>query len=266
MPNHVFSVGCDPELFVHAHHHIFSAHSLVPGTKEAPYPTESGAVQVDGVALEFNTKPAVTDDEFSVNISAVMAELRAMLKGEAEFSQEIENVFSKPYFSNLPEKVRELGCNADFNAWTQEVQTIREPEYGMRTVSGHVHIGWDKDLNVQDPEHFNRCCAFVRQLDHSLGVYSVMNEKPNRRRKMYGCAGSFRPTTYGVEYRVPSNFYIFNDIHSKNVFRIVQKAGNDLRDGNIYFEDEGKNEEVIIAINEDDKKKCSQLFEDFMNV
>jgi len=51
-------VGCDPELFVKKDGVLVSAHGLVQGSKEHPFRVSKGAVQVDGMALEFNIDPA----------------------------------------------------------------------------------------------------------------------------------------------------------------------------------------------------------------
>src|SRR5690554_4628554 len=58
-------VGSDPELFVkdQASNKYVSAHGLVQGTKQVPQAVDNGAVQVDGMALEFNTNPIEVDIE-----------------------------------------------------------------------------------------------------------------------------------------------------------------------------------------------------------
>ena len=53
-------VGCDPEVFVAKGGKFISAHGMIPGTKKAPHKVERGAVQVDGMALEFNIDPAAS--------------------------------------------------------------------------------------------------------------------------------------------------------------------------------------------------------------
>ena len=47
-------VGCDPEIFVKQAGVFKSAHGLVVGDKKDPQKVNKGAVQVDGMALEFN--------------------------------------------------------------------------------------------------------------------------------------------------------------------------------------------------------------------
>jgi hypothetical protein len=51
------SVGADPEVFVrNAEGEPVPACGLIPGTKAEPHRVDSGAVQVDGLALEFNAR------------------------------------------------------------------------------------------------------------------------------------------------------------------------------------------------------------------
>ena len=59
-----FLFGADPELFVKRDGEFKSGHGLIEGGKENPYPVERGAVQVDGMALEFNIDPAADEDNF----------------------------------------------------------------------------------------------------------------------------------------------------------------------------------------------------------
>ncbi len=60
-----FTYGCDPEVFLMVGDKYVSAHGLFPGTKAEPFKVEKGAVQVDGLALEFNIDPAKTPEEFA---------------------------------------------------------------------------------------------------------------------------------------------------------------------------------------------------------
>lgn len=75
-----FTVGCDPELFVvNDKGEFVCADGLIPGTKEEPFKVEGGAVQVDGMAAEFNIDPVSNFKDFRDNISMVMTQLREML-------------------------------------------------------------------------------------------------------------------------------------------------------------------------------------------
>jgi hypothetical protein len=59
-----FKIGADPEFFLRdkATGKFVSAHGLIPGTKRQPMKVDKGAVQVDGMALEFNIDPVTNLD------------------------------------------------------------------------------------------------------------------------------------------------------------------------------------------------------------
>ena len=58
-------IGADPELFVKKDGVVVSGHDLIQGTKADPFPVQDGAVQVDGMALEFNIEHHIGDDTAS---------------------------------------------------------------------------------------------------------------------------------------------------------------------------------------------------------
>ena len=72
-------VGADPEVFVQQQGIFRSAYNLIKGDKKNPQRVNKGAVQVDGMALEFNIEPAANADEFLVNIDTVFNTLRSMV-------------------------------------------------------------------------------------------------------------------------------------------------------------------------------------------
>lgn len=222
-----YKIGCDPEVFLKDQTGRFvSAHDIIPGTKLEPFPVKYGAIQVDGAAAEFNTDPAMTYDTFIHNINTVMSDLRnrAMAKN-LELVIEPTVTFEPSYFNTLPDHVKELGCNPDFNAYTGQVNPAPDGEATtMRTASGHIHIGWCEGVNPMDPVHFDDCLLVVKQLDYFLGLPSLMWDKDNKRRSLYGKAGAFRPKPYGVEYRTLSNVWLRSAKLQKWIFDSVQHA------------------------------------------
>ena len=66
-------IGADPELWIidRKTGKPISAEGLFEGTKAAPYQVENGAVQVDGMAAEFNINPAKDSREFVYNTLTV---------------------------------------------------------------------------------------------------------------------------------------------------------------------------------------------------
>lgn len=217
-------IGADPELFVQMDGKFISAHGLIPGTKEKPYPVEKGAVQVDGMALEINIDPAKGYNDFEHNINTVLSELRKMVPSEYEFVLSATAEFDSEYMKTLPKEVVELGCDPDYNAWTGQVNERPEQHPTMRTAAGHIHIGWTEGAEPHSDDHFVLCTEIVREMDAYLGIHSVMVDKDQRRRQMYGQAGAFRPKPYGLEYRVLSNYWVANPREMKSVWAYSQAA------------------------------------------
>lgn len=204
-----FLIGADPEIFVtDARGALVSAYGLVPGTKEAPYKVAKGAVQVDGMALEFNINPADNPKEFKDNLNTVMNKLEKMISPHYKFAIEPVAEFGLELINEQPKEARELGCMPDYNAYTGAPNPRPNAEVDFRTASGHVHVGWTKDVDPLHPEHFEACCWLTKVLDAYLGIPSLLWDGNAKRRELYGKAGSFRPKPYGMEYRVLSNAWL----------------------------------------------------------
>lgn len=215
-------VGADPELFVLDKGALKSAHGLIPGTKETPYPVKKGAIQVDGMALEFNIDPANSVKEFVENINEVMGQLVDHMPKGLELAVIPTAEFGSEYISKQPLIAKELGCSADYNAYTGKENPKPNVDAPFRTASGHVHIGWT--ANAGGDEHFQTCCDLTKILDLYLGVPSVLKDSDTKRRELYGQAGAFRPKDYGMEYRVLSNFWLKSKQDMEWVYGQVAKA------------------------------------------
>lgn len=229
-------IGADPEIFVKKDGNLVSAHNLIPGTKAKPYKVDKGAVQVDGMALEFNINPASSEDEFVANINTVMGCLKGMVP-DHEFCIEPTAHFGKELIESQPEEARVLGCEPDYNAYTGMENPRPDAEFPFRTASGHVHIGWTKDMDPHDPEHFEACRMVTKQLDVMLGVPSLLWDRDKERRKLYGNFGAFRPKSYGCEYRVLSNLWLSNEMLTRFVYLNAHWAIDRLLKGRRYYEE-----------------------------
>ena len=220
-------VGADPEMFVKKDGLLVSAHGLVKGDKANPHPVNGGAVQVDGMALEFNINPASDESEWVNNLGLVMNALKEMVPHHEVLPLPTAH-FGREYIEAQPEEAKELGCEPDYNAYTEEVNPMPDGGKGYRTGAGHIHIGWTENMPLNDPGHWEACVALVKQLDLYLGIPSLCWDKDTERRELYGKAGAFRVKSYGVEYRTLSNSWLVNESRMRFVYKQVRSAFNSL--------------------------------------
>lgn len=232
-----FLIGADPELFVRdPDGNLVSAFGMIPGTKDNPFKVEHGAVQVDGMALEFNIDPAATAKQFERNITAVLAQLKDMIPAGYQFDFSPVAEFGKEYIDAQPDEAKLLGCTPDFSATTGSVNPSPKGDYGFRTASGHIHIGWTEGQDIDVPEHREACIMAVKQLDITLGVAQRLWDKDIVRSKMYGKFGAFRPKHYGVEYRTLSNTWVNDANRRELVFNTAMVAMEQLMQGNRIYD------------------------------
>lgn len=219
-----FKVGADPEFFVKKFGKLVSAYGLVPGSKDNPHRVPKGAVQVDGMALEFNIDPADTHAQFEDHMSSVLSSITKMVPGYEIFVEPVAD-FGLEYIEAQPDAAKELGCSPDYNAYTKQANPRPDAATPFRTASGHVHIGWtDGRVDINDEGHLEACRALTKSLDVWLGMPSLLWDRDDRRRSLYGAAGAFRPKPYGMEYRVLSNKWIDNPLLRKTIYFNTIKA------------------------------------------
>jgi len=223
-------LGTDPECFILDNSDKYiSSHNLIPGTKEQPFPVPKGAIQVDGVAAEFNIEPCQHVDEFTKNIRTVMSALEDHLKGinpDYHLSTVPTAYFDKEYFDNLPDEVKVLGCTPDYDAYTGEENDPPQTTEPFRTGAGHIHIGWGSNFSVADEKHLKNCRELVKELDCTLYPSSLLWDNDTKRRTLYGKMGSFRPKSYGMEYRPLSNVWLKDKKTQEFVFNTTKHVAN----------------------------------------
>lgn len=245
-------IGADPEIFIFDNKlgKVISAHGLFPGTKEEPYKVEHGAIQVDGMAAEYNILPASNYVEFVFYNLSVLRSLRdkiAELNPDLDFKFVFDPVaeFGAEYIAEQPEEARRLGCTPDYNAYEGGAPNpTPDADMPFRTASGHLHFGWTNDQDIEDPEFIEACCMMTKQLDYYLGSMSVKMENHlkvdgKKRRELYGKAGAFRPKSYGVEYRTSSNVWLYSTPWMEQMFNYGATSFRDLLGGYRYYEEFG---------------------------
>lgn len=233
----VIKVGADPEGFiVDGKGDFISAAGLIPGNKQEPFALDGGAVQVDGMAIEFNIEAATTEDEFNGNVEKVLAQINEMVKNvDRELSIRWTPVakFRRRIWNMAPEQSKVLGCDPDFNI-SGEVNT--NPTHllennPIRTAAGHIHIGWLDHLieEPQETNHFKMCLMIARGFYEDFpSSYRPRTVEEIIRLKYYGHSGSFRPKKYGVELRAPSNLWVPTEEGRRTIYRETRQKLNDI--------------------------------------
>jgi len=226
----LITIGCDPEVFVRntTTNAFESAHGLLPGNKQTPFVVPDGAIQIDGMACEFNTDPVTTRAEFVRKVTSVFASMSARLPMTVEPAIGVPVAhFTAEVYDAQPEEALELGCEPDYNAYTEDANPRPDVSTGtMRTAAGHIHIGFTDGM-IEDAfseSHMNDCYSLTKFLDATVGVASLKYDTDVERRSLYGAAGAFRPKVYGLEYRVLSNAWLRNEELIGNAFDSVVNA------------------------------------------
>ena len=209
------TLGADPEILLiekETGRFVSASDFDLPGTKEEPFKVPHGAVQVDGTAVEFNIDPTDQLDEWEHNLSSVMQSLHDMLPEGITFSNKSMARFNPTYFKQLPFEATRVGCSPDRNIYGKQYNPITNTP--ARFAGGHVHIsGFVGDSS-----------GLIEALDCQVGVGMVQFGPLGPRKATYGAPGNFRTKPYGIEYRTPSNAWIFTPERRAWMFNAVQRA------------------------------------------
>jgi hypothetical protein len=222
----LITLGSDPELFLYDPQKgkFVSAIDKVGGTKYNPAPMDKDGffIQEDNVLVEFNIPPADTEDAFVTNLVLGLGMIKKRLPG-------LELVAQASAF--MPEEALQdprcmiFGCDPDFNAWTDKRNkppSNKQKESPLRSAGGHIAVGYELEDQTIDKRDVNR--NIVQWADLYLGVPSILMDKDTERRKLYGKAGAFRHTSFGVEYRTLSSFWLGSQQLMRWAYRNTKKA------------------------------------------
>lgn len=239
-------LGTDPEILLQdSNGSPVSVIGLIKADKWNPMQIPDMApgftLQEDNVSIEYGIPPASSADDYVQYIQSVMQKSLEYLPGLS---------FSKLSCTIYPEEQMQhplayvFGCEPDFDAWTGKVNKKPEPPHPlMRSAGGHIHVETKRDpLEV------------VRNMDLFLGVPSVLMDKGEQRKQMYGGAGAHRVKPYGVEYRTLSNFWIFEERLIRWVWNQTERSIN-----NQHIDVMAEQDLILEAINNNNKAVAQAL-------
>lgn len=219
------TIGSDPELFIvnTKSGDVVSSIGLIPGEKGKEYHGEDMpkgfGLSTDNITAEFNIPPVTNEATFVNNIEYMKDYIKNYV-AEKNPDLGIQCIASRDVNPDqLKSKQAKLfGCDPDYNAWTGRVNAKPQGDKtNLRSCGFHIHIGY-ANYNI------DTSLDLVKYLDTYLGVPSVIIDKDEKRRNLYGKAGCFRITEYGVEYRVLSSTMMKDKDTLKLVWRGIQNA------------------------------------------
>ena len=251
------SLGTDPEIFIENETEIVSAEGLIPGTKYEPHPiTDKGhCIQIDNIAFEFNIPPCTTKEEYVENINYVKEHLAVIAEANGcKLSTKASGEINPAYLQT--ENAQTFGCEPDFNVWLQDINPSPKTNTNLRCVGGHVHIGIDEQYRTDEIQE-----NIVKMFDIMVTLPALLIDTDERRRELYGKAGSFRFKDFGVECRALSNFWIHSNELIEWVFEQTIKAVTIVLDGKADEYIKLYGEDTVTAINTNNKELAKQTIE-----
>jgi len=193
-------LGSDPEFcgFDFNNNKAVSLIGLIGGSKHEPkkIEVEGCFIQEDNVNCEFTVPPKKDFIELIGVIKECVDYTDNKLKGLGY--KLVANSSARYDEKELDNEVaRTFGCDPSFCVYTNGVTVLPEVEAigNLRCSGFHIHFGWNNTYTEEAYKNFILLC------DLFLGVPSLVYDKDEDRRLIYGCLGDYRLPSYGVEYR-----------------------------------------------------------------
>jgi hypothetical protein len=267
-------LGADPEVFLQhkATGKIISAEGYIKGTKDIPFSFDPDqpmfGLSLDNVLAEFTIPPAKSPDEFYAYLQKGLAYINSVIPSEL-CTAIIPSATLDPAQLQT-EQALVFGCEPDVNAykgWLND--TPHSEDLDLRSCGGHAHVGYlnsapmydVKNVSPQQIAEDTERQRIVKALDLFVGIPSTIWEPDNKRKELYGKAGTYRPKPYGLEYRTISNYYLANEQLTKTIYNQIIKALDWLNEGNNVDKELG--EFVQQVINNNDQPNANHLIKEF---
>lgn len=219
------TVGADPELFIinEKTKKVVSAVGLIPGEKGNPWRSndmpEGFGLETDNILAEFNIPPVKDRLNFVNNIVYMQEYINKFVKNidpDLGILCAASRVVDKSQLNSPQAQL--FGCDVDYNAYTMKANPKpKGTSTNLRSAGFHIHVGYNNP-------NTDTSLTLVKYMDAFLGIPSVVKDKDKKRRSLYGKAGCFRLTDYGVEYRVLSSAMMDSAAKLTFIWEQLQKA------------------------------------------
>jgi len=257
------TIGADPELFIinEKTGKVVSSIGMIPGEKGEPYVDESMAegfgLETDNILAEFNIPPARKCADFVNSIEFMKSYIDQFVKKinpELGIKCAASELVDEDQLQS--DEAKMFGCSVDFNAYTEsENPKPKGDQTNLRSAGFHIHCGYDNQ-NVE------QSVDLIKMFDLYLGLPSIIKDRDERRRTLYGKAGCFRLTSYGCEYRVLSSAMMATPELTEFFYNQTMKAIDAYNNGKIELTNELQ-QEVEKVINSGDVEGAKKIINQF---
>lgn len=222
------TIGTDPEFMLEKNDKIFSAINILKKSKDNRKKIQKCFFYYDNVLAECTVIPADNKESFLINVKNSL-ELYSNLVKPYNLRTISAHIFDVDQL-NCPEAF-EISCVPEICAYSLDEITTDPSvflESNLRTAGGHIHIG---DKHLVNNEYNPFYC--IKMMDLFLGTISLFLDKDPtalQRKQLYGKAGRFRSTKYGVEYRSLGNFWLNSPELAGLIFDVSCFVSNFIRE------------------------------------
>lgn len=210
----LISIGSDPEFAIGkkiVKKNIEKTMTLpsflfIKGTKDDPESLENGFfILKDNLLIEGNIPPSKTKAGFIDNMAFLKDLISVILRPENAFIIEDDVVeYEKDHI--YTDDGQEFACSSFRDPYLNISVVTPIIESDKRPIGGHIHIGYESDNKDDDYELINRRLAKV--WDYFVVFPSDEIYYSEFRRKNYGKYGSYRDTSYGMEFRALGGYFM----------------------------------------------------------
>lgn len=255
---------------------------------KSEYAGRTGAIQIDGIAVEFTTNPMSCRNHIIQDIAGKFLAIKELVKT----ANKNWRVGILPAVSLTPEQLQALpkeaqifGCSPDLDIYGEAEKCLAVVDAStnpVRSFGGHMHasfaggglelLGNDYGKKSMVDWFSENSTMLTITLDRIIGITSVAmtgGELETRRRSIYGQAGRIRVQDYGgIEYRTPSNFWLMHPVVANYMMLLMQVALNvsvleDLRN---QIWELAKITEIVDVINNSRTDRAMELVEATMEL
>jgi len=179
----------------------------------------------------------------------------------AKLSFNLSYTVNEDVWNRTDDTTKRFGCHPTMNVYEPLMERSDGLNEKFRAGGGHLHVGG------LTPKEKKDLPTIVTLFDIVVGNTLVLLDRDPAnvtRRINYGRAGEYRPKKYGVEYRVPSNFWLRHYVLFSLANALVRNAMTHYRNGDAKKVIRSVNlDNIRTAINTNDFDLALSNFKDY---